>query len=169
MANSTANEHQPPSRTPLRLVGSVLLLGTLLAWWGTRDYRHLFGEPPRRPIVAGAPYVVLNVQSDNATLARGFQIEQRQCAGCHDVTARLSGPSYRQIVTFYLHQSRRSADKPELLSALTAAIAHPQPGWANFAPGPPQSSIPLEDRAAVAGWILNESGQKTDASEGTEK
>jgi len=28
----------------VRLLVSVLLLGTLLAWWGTADHRHLFGE-----------------------------------------------------------------------------------------------------------------------------
>src|SRR2546426_525093 len=43
---SSGNEHQPPSRAPIRLLGSVLLLGALLAWWGTRDDRHLFGAQP---------------------------------------------------------------------------------------------------------------------------
>src|SRR5882724_4658623 len=49
MANRVGSEHQSPSRAPIRLVGSVLLLGTLLAWWGTRDHRRLFGDLPRKP------------------------------------------------------------------------------------------------------------------------
>ena len=169
MANSIGSEHQGEPRPPIRLLGSVLLLGTLLAWWGTRDYRHLFGELPRKPIVAAQLDDLQKIQSDSAMLARGFQVEQRECAGCHEMTARLSGPSYREIATFYLHQSGPSASKRDLLPSLTAAVAHPQPGWANFAPGPPQSSIAVEDRVAVASWILNEFGQKPGASEGAEK
>ena len=169
MANSIGSEHQTPPRPPIRLLGSVLLLGTLLAWWGTRDYRHLFGELPRKPIVAAPPDVLHTIQSDSAMLARGFQVEQRECAGCHEMTVRSSGPSYREIVTFYLLQSGPSASKRDLLSSLAAAVAHPQPGWANFALGPPQSSLTLEDRVAVASWILNEFAQKTGASEGAER
>ena len=51
MANRVGSEHQSPSRVPIRLVGSVLLLGALLAWWGTRDHRRLFGESRRKPAV----------------------------------------------------------------------------------------------------------------------
>jgi len=169
MANSVGNEHQPVSRTPTLLVVSVLVLGTVLAWWGTRDSRHLFGEPPRRPFLAAAPDVPQNVQTDSATLARGFQAEQRECAGCHDMNVRSSGPSYRQIVMFYLHQSGPSENNRDLLSELAAAAAHPKPGWANFAPGPPQSNLASEDRVAVASWILNELDQKRSASKGAGK
>lgn len=166
MANSIGNDHQARSRPPVRMVGSVLLLGTLLAWWGTRDSRHLFGDPPPRPMVEAAPNVLQNIRNDSAMLDRGFQIEQLECAGCHEMTSRSSGPSYRQIVTFYLSESRRSANKRDLLSEIAAGVAHPQPGWTNFAPGPPQSNIALEDRVAVASWILNEFGQRTGANEG---
>src|SRR6266481_1948761 len=62
MANRVGSEHQSPSRVPIRLVGSVLLLGTLLAWWGTRDHRHLFGDLPRKPIVAAALSIPPNTQ-----------------------------------------------------------------------------------------------------------
>jgi cytochrome c551/c552 len=167
MGNSMGNSHD--SRPPVRLVGAVVLLGTLLAWWGTRDHRHLFGEPPRKPVAASAAGVPQNIQVDSAMLARGAEINERECAGCHDMTARSSGPSYGQIVAFYLRQSRRPANEHDLLSEVAAAVAHPQPGWANFAPGPPQSNIALEDRVAVASWILNEFGQKTGASEGAGK
>jgi cytochrome c551/c552 len=163
---SSGNEHQPPSRAPIRLLGSVLLLGAVLAWWGTRDDRHLFGEPPRKPTLAAAAPVPQNMQDDTAMLARGPQVEQRQCAGCHDLVARSSGPSYQEIATFYLHRLRRSASRPDLMSALAAAAAHPQPGWANFAPGPDQSTLALEDRLAVASWILDRFGPKKRASEG---
>lgn len=162
MANSIVNGHLPRSRPPVRLVGSVLLLGTLLSWWGTRDYRHLFGEPLRGPLLAAAPDIVQKMQGGSATLTRGSEIAQRNCAGCHELAARSTGPSYQQIVAFYRRQS-----VADLVSRLAAAAAHPRPGWTNFPSGPPEPGLPLEDRAAVAIWVLDELSQKGDTSEGT--
>lgn len=161
MANSIGNDHPPGSRPPVRLVGSVLLLGTLLSWWGTRDYRHLFGEPPRMPFLAAAPDATQNTLGGSERLARGSEIAQHNCAGCHELAARSTGPSYQQIVAFY----RRHSDA-DLVSRLAAAAAHPRPGWTNFAPGPPERGLTPEARAAVASWILNELSQKGEASEG---
>jgi len=81
MANNTESEQA--SRPPIRLVGSVLLLGTLLAWWGTRDHRRLFGESVREPIPTGGMVLPPATQEDTALLDRGYQISQQQCAGCH--------------------------------------------------------------------------------------
>ena len=162
MANSIGNDRLPASRPPVRLVASVLLLGTLLSWWGTRDYRHLFGEPLRRPFLAAAPGVAQNMQDGSATLDRGSGIAQHNCAGCHELAARSTGPSYQQIVAFYRRQS-----EIDLVSRLAAAVAHPRPGWTNFAPGPPERGLTLEARVAVASWILNELSQKGEAREGT--
>jgi cytochrome c551/c552 len=157
------------SRPPVRLVVAVVLLGTLLAWWGTRDHRHLFGEPSRKPIPADAAVVPQNMQVDSAMLARGAEINERECAGCHKMAARSTGPSYRAIVTFYRGQSAQSDGDHDLLSKLAAAVDHPQPGWANFAPGPVEPGLALEDRLAVASWILKDSGQTKDASKGIGK
>jgi cytochrome c551/c552 len=168
MANSFRNENQSVSRTPAHLVVLVLLLGAPLAWWGTRDHRHLFGEPLRGPVPVSALDVPQSLQTNSPMIARGFQIEQRECAGCHDATARSTGPSYQEILSFYRRQSGLDNSKPDLLSALTAAVLHPQPGWTNFAPGPPVSSMALEDRVAVASWILNLS-QTKGAAEGPRK
>src|ERR1700688_3888800 len=52
MANNVGSERQSASRPPVLLLSSVLLLGTLLAWWGTRDHRRLFGESLREPVAA---------------------------------------------------------------------------------------------------------------------
>jgi cytochrome c551/c552 len=163
---SNGNEHQPPSRAPVRLVGVVVLLGAVLAWWGTRDHRHLFGAPPRTPTLAAAAAVSQSLQGDTATLARGPRIEQQRCAGCHDLSARSTGPSYQQIAAFYLHRSSRSASRSDVVSALAAAASHPQPAWGNFAPGPDQSALALEERLAVASWILDRFGPNPRASEG---
>ena len=162
MGNSIGNKHQGESRPPFRLVGSVLLLGTLLSLWGTRDYRHLFGEPPRRPFLAAAPDVVQNAQGGSAAVARGSEIAQHNCAGCHELATRSTGPSYHEIVAFY----RRQSDI-DLVSRVAAAVAHPRPGWTNFAPGPPERGLTPEARVAVASWILNELSQKGEAGEGT--
>src|SRR6266853_6262674 len=77
MANRVSNE--PPSQ--VRLVASVLLLGTLLAWWGTRDHRRLFGDLPRKPVAAAVLSIPPNTQIEGAAVARGLEIDQRQCAG----------------------------------------------------------------------------------------
>jgi cytochrome c551/c552 len=169
MANRIVSEHQSPSRPPIRLLSSVLLLGTLLAWWGTRDHRRLFGESPRQPVPAAAVALPQVTQEESALLDRGSQISQRQCAGCHEMATRSTGPSYQEVVTFYVRQSANPGEKSDLLSRLSLATAHPQPGWGNFAPGPQQLSLSLDDRVAVAGWILSNFHQEKNASEGAVK
>src|SRR6267378_7151942 len=99
MANSNGREHQ--SRPPVLLVGSLLLLGTLFAWWGTRDYRRLFGESLREPVAAAGMVLPQVTQEESTLLSRGSQISQRQCAGCHERATRSSAPSYQEIATFY--------------------------------------------------------------------
>jgi cytochrome c551/c552 len=162
MASSFPSDERRP---PAGLLATVLLLGTVLALWGTRDYRHLFGEPTHRPMAAAGWPALQNIQSDSAVLARGFQIEQRECAGCHETTARSSGPSYQEILNFYRHQSPLANGKSQLISALAAAAVHPQPGWANFEHGPAEADLSVEDRFALASWIVNV-GQKKSATEG---
>jgi len=164
MANKVKAGSETPERAPIRLLGFVLLLGTLLAWWGTRDDRHLFGESPRKPV--GAPELCLPPNIEIGMLARGSQIEQRHCAGCHDTFTRSTGPSYREIVTFYQHHPSDRGGAADLLSRLSSAIAHPQPGWGTFPPAPAQVDLPLEDRIAVASWMLSSFDQRTSASEG---
>src|SRR5712664_271548 len=163
-ANKSQNGSETPGRPPLRLVGFVLLLGALLAWWGTRDDRRLFGESPRKPVGATALCLPPNLQL--GMVARGSQIQQRQCAGCHEMSTRSAGPSYQEVVTFYEHHSSDPGRAPDLLSRLSSAIAHPQPGWGNFAPGPPQGGLSLDDRTAVASWMLSGLAQRTSAREG---
>ena len=153
----------------MRLVTSVLLFGTLLAWWGTRDRRRLFGEFPRRAAVAAPRSAPANVQIDSATVARGYEIDQRRCAGCHEMSTRSTAPSYKEIVTFYLHQPAGRDEKSDLLARLSSAATHPQPGWGNFAPGPPQLDLSPEDRAAVAGWLLSSFGREKNPTKGAGK
>ena len=168
MANKIGSEQQSPSRPPIRLLVSVLLLGTLLAWWGTRDYRRLFGESQREPVATGGVVLPQVTQEKSALLDRGSQIAQRQCAGCHEMAARSSAPSYREIVTFY-RRKFPSAGNPDLRSRLAAAVTHPRPGWGNFAPGPSESDLSLDDRIALASWILNSFDRDNNTGEGVGK
>jgi cytochrome c551/c552 len=148
---------------------SVLLLGTLLAWWGTRDRRRLFGESLREPVAAAGVVLPQATQEESALLDRGSQISQRQCAGCHEMFTRSSAPSYQEIVTFYRSEFPGSTGSPDFRSRLATAVTHPRPGWGNFAPGPLESDLSLGDRIAIADWILSNFQQGKVASEGAGK
>jgi cytochrome c551/c552 len=153
MANNVDSEHR--SRPLIGLLTSVLLLGTLLAWWGTRDHRQLFGESLRQPVTAVSVVVPEVTQEESALVDRGYEISRRQCAGCHEMTTRSSAPSFREIVTFYRRGFAGTAGDPGLRSRLASAVTHPWPGWGNFAPGPAEPGLSLEDRTALASWMLN--------------
>jgi cytochrome c551/c552 len=167
MANNIGSEHQ--SRPPIRLLVFLLLLGTLFAWWGTRDYRRLFGESLREPFAAAGMVLPQVTQEESALLSRGSQISQRQCAGCHEMATRSSAPSYQEIATFYRRRFPASAGNPDLRSRLASAVTHPRPGWGNFAPGPSESGLSLEDRVAISSWILNGFDGDKNAGEGVGK
>jgi len=167
MANNVESEHR--SRPLIGLLTSVLLLGTLLAWWGTRDHRRLFGESAREPIATGGMVLPPVMQEDSALPDRGYQISQRQCAGCHEMTTRSSAPSYQQIVTFYRREFPTAAGDSDLRPRLASAVTHPQPGWGNFAPGPPESGLSPNDRIALASWMLNSFVQARNVGEGAGK
>jgi cytochrome c551/c552 len=169
MANRVGGEHHSRSRPLTLLLGSVLLLGTLLAWWGTRGHRRLFGEPRREPEAAGGTVLPPVPQEESALLDRGSQISQRQCAGCHKMATRSSGPSYKEIVTFYRREFSTSPGSPDLRSRLATAVTHPRPGWGNFAPGPSESELSLDDRIALASWILNSVDRDQKPGEGVGK
>ncbi len=170
MANNVGSERQSPSRPPISLLVGVLLLGTLLAWWGTRDHpRRLFGESLREPVAAAGVGLPQTTQEESALLNRGSQISERQCAGCHEMFTRSSAPSYQEIVNFYRREIPASAGNPDLESRLASAVTHPRPGWGNFAPGPSESQLSLDDRIAVAVWITSNFQQQKDASEGAGK
>ncbi|HTC63814.1 MAG TPA: cytochrome c [Candidatus Saccharimonadales bacterium] len=168
MANNIGSTPQSPSHPPLLLVVSVLLLGTVLAWWGTRDKRRWFGESLREPVSTGGAILPLSAQEEKVSQDRGSQISQLQCAGCHQMFARSTGPSYEEIVTFYGRQSAGPNDRSNLLSRLSLAVVHPRPGWGNFAPGP-ELSLSGDDRLAVASWILSNFQQEKNLSEPTGK
>jgi len=152
MANNFENPNQP--HPPIVLLSFLLLLGSLFAWWGTRDYRRLFAEERRQPVAAAGLVLPQSAPQEGVLLDRGSQISQRRCAGCHDTGTRSSAPSYQEIVTFYRGGFSTSASNSDLRSRLASAVTHPRPGWGNFAPGPSESGLSVEDRIAVASWIL---------------
>src|SRR6202048_596377 len=166
MANRVSGEHRSRSRALTLLVGSVLLLGTLLAWWGTRGHRRLWGSPRREPVAAGGTALPQVTQEESALLDRGSQISTRQCAGCHKMATRSSGPSYKEIVAFYRREFSTSAGNSDLRSRLAVAVTHPRPGWGNFAPGPLESDLSLDDRIALASWILHSLDRDPTARDG---
>src|SRR5260221_2822876 len=100
MANRVGGEHHSRSRALTLLVVSVLLLGTLLAWWGTRGHRRLFGESRREPVAAGGTVLPHVTQEESALLDRGSQLSTQQCAGCPKMSECSSGTPYMAIWTF---------------------------------------------------------------------
>jgi cytochrome c551/c552 len=166
MVNRFGSEPQSPSRSPIRLLIFVLVLGTLLAWWGTRDDRLLFGDAPRTPVAAEGSALPQITQAESVLLDRGSRISQRQCAGCHQMATPSSAPSYDEIVTFYREEASTSPGSPDLRSRLASAVTHPRPGWGNFPPGPSESELSLEDRVALASWILHNLNRNANAGGG---
>lgn len=167
MANNFENPNEP--RPPILFVSVLLLLGALFAWWGTRDYRRLFAESLREPVAAADAVLPQLAAQKGALLDRGSQISTRQCSGCHEMTARSSAPSYREIVSFYRRGPATETSDPKLRSRLASAVTHPQPGWGNFAPGPAEPGLSVDDRIAVASWILSSFGRDTNPGEGSGK
>lgn len=164
MANNFENPNEP--RPPIGLLSFLLLLGTLFAWWGTRDYRRLFAQEQREPVAAAGMVLPQFKSAEGALLDRGSQISQRQCAGCHEMATRSSAPSYQEIVTFYRRGLPATTSNPDLRSRLASAVTHPRPGWGNFAPGPPESDLSVEDRIAVSTWILKSLDRDKSPGEG---
>lgn len=167
MASNFENPNQP--RPPILFVSCLLLLGTLFAWWGTRDYRRLFAQEVREPVAAAGVVLTHSNTQEGAVLNRGSQISQRQCAGCHEMASRSSAPSYREIVSFYRRGLSTATSDPNLRSRLASAVTHPQPGWGNFAPGPAEAGLSVEDRIAVASWILNSLDRGASPADGSGK
>jgi hypothetical protein len=85
------------------------------------------------------------------------------------MTTRSTAPSYQEIVTFYRREFPTAAGDAGLRSRLGSAVTHPQPGWGNFAPGPPESGLSLDDRIALASWMLNSFVQARNVGEGVGK
>jgi cytochrome c len=81
-------------------------------------------------------------------IERGGVLQQAQCAGCHARERREIGPSYAMIVERY---RCRPAE-------LSAAIEHPDPGWADYPRGPAGPPLTPADRVALADWILSGGG-----------
>jgi hypothetical protein len=72
-------------------------------------------------------------------------------------------------VTFYRRGFAVAASNPDLRSRLASAVTHPQPGWGNFAPGPSESGLSLDDRVAVASWILDSFDSDKNVGQGVGK
>jgi len=132
------SEHQPSPGLFL-LTGGVLLAGTLLLPYGTRDVIGKQDVEPSQPLNASLP-----VDLTPQRVHQGAFLQTMQCAGCHDLERREIGPSFRAIAHLY---KGRSAE-------LAEAIGHPQQGWADYPPGPAQLSLSKDDRISLVAWIL---------------
>lgn len=141
------SEHNP-SHGLLLLTGGVLLAGTLLLPFGTRDVMGKEDvEPQPRALSASLP-----IDPTPQRVQHGAFLQTMECAGCHDLERREIGPSYQAIAHLYKGRS----------AALAEAIGHPQPGWADYPPGPARPSLSSDDRTSLVSWILESGGSGDD-------
>ena len=131
-----------PSRWLYLLTAGVLFLGTVLVVMSTRDPDTVTRASRRRnnlsvtcPPLAATPGLA----------TRGAALQRLECSGCHAGNRREIGPSYAVIAARY------HCRPAELLTA----IGHPEPGWADYPPGPSGPPLASADRAALVYWILN--------------
>ena len=133
-----------PSRWLYILTAGVLLLGTLMVVAGTRTKDDSLANEHRQNSCVGEGRQPATGAS--GLIARGAVLQRTQCAGCHAREAREIGPSYALIVERYHCRP----------AALSVAIEHPSPGWADYPQGPAGPPLTPADRAALADWILSE-------------
>jgi cytochrome c len=142
------NEHRP-SHGLLLLTGGVLLSGTLLLPFGTRDVQNKAEREPFHRHSVGAS---LAINPTPERVQHGSLLQTMECAGCHDGERREIGPSFRDIAQLY---RGRPGD-------LAEAIDHPQPGWGNYPSGPSSISLSKDERASLVSWILEREGDRDD-------
>ena len=132
-----------PSHWIYLLTAGVLLLGTLMVVAGTRTKDDSdTNEHPQNSCVGEARQPVTGA---SGLSARGAALQRAQCAGCHTREGREIGPSYAMIVERYHCRP----------AALSVAIEHPSPGWADYPPGPVGPPLTPADRVMLADWILS--------------
>jgi len=141
------SEHKP-ARWLYLLTAGVLLLGTVLVTVGTRNSRDDDARANHARQDGGLDEMCPPAPVTSGSLERGAILERMECAGCHSGDRREIGPSYEVIAARY-------HCRPD---ELIAAIAHPQPGLADYPPGPESPPLARDDQAALVYWILNRGG-----------
>jgi len=142
------SQHRP-SHGLFLLTGGVLLAGTLLLPWGTRDAQSKEDAEPQHQ---HSTIASMAINSTPDRVERGALLQTMECAGCHDGDRREIGPPFRDIAQLY---QGRPAE-------LAEAVSHPQPGWAEYPPGPERLRFSEDDRAALVSWILQSGAGKHD-------
>jgi cytochrome c551/c552 len=134
-----------PARWLYLLTGGVLLLGTLMVVVGTRSSPDDDARANHARLDRGLDEMCPPASVTPGLVDRGATLQRMECAGCHSDDRREVGPSYAVI-------AERYHGRP---LALSAAIGHPEPGWADYPPGPAGPPLARDDRAALVAWILS--------------
>ncbi|MDU9404188.1 hypothetical protein RTH46_17000 [Pseudomonas sp. zfem004] len=144
------------SRAALGMTIGVLALGTLISWTVIRTQATADiirrGDTPPAQITA-----VVDTAQAAALIDTGAVVIQQQCAGCHDLTQRLVAPSWTAIAERYKSVIGTQPLNADALAVLIAALAHPNPGWDGYAPGPTNIRLSEEEAAGAAAWVLERS------------
>lgn len=158
-------EHSLVQPVVLVMIVVVALLGSGLAW--SILVHQAASEITLRgdALPAGAelkidPAVALTL------VARGADLVQSQCAGCHASVGRLAGPSWTAIADRTRRQIQQEPFCGAGLALVANAVTHPTPGWDGYAAGPQQTMITDDDRVALAAWILKPGHAASSAAPG---
>lgn len=137
---------RPPA---VAMAVAVLILGSVAAYFIVKQ--------PAVSSIAGIFQPASSAAIDKGTSTgitgdpdHGASLATQQCSGCHALSGRLIGPSWREVAARYSDGKPQETCLPQLVSAVT----HPAPGWPGYPRGPAQS-LSLEDKQNLAAFILS--------------
>ena len=134
-------------------VGASLVVWQVLQTPATSLLARRGDTPP--PTVPAASLAVAAAPVTPALIAGGGALVQLQCAGCHDTSQRLVGPSWQAISERFAAMATQDAICGDGRGLIGVGISHPVPGWDGYPPGPAGIDLSPDDRAAIAAWVLD--------------
>lgn len=142
-------------KTPRLLIGITFIFACLIAGYGITSVStpstHSIDDSNQtfHSVVEKKSSVLLPADPDEADwmLKLGARLDREQCAGCHSLWTKLTGPSYEAIFSRY-----EDADD-KMTKRLAFASTHNVKNWDGYAAGP-KTLLSSEERRALAYWII---------------
>jgi mono/diheme cytochrome c family protein len=143
--------HQGVTRLAVAMLLLALCAASVVAWLALNTPGTSF-LVRRGDGLPGSVYAISANPVTPALIEQGADIVRAQCAGCHDPTHRLVGPSWTAIGKRYAAMAALDAICGDGRSLIGDGASHPAPAWDGYPPGPTNIGLSPDDRAAVAAW-----------------